>query len=62
MNEIFALSLTATVERLEAEKEKITGVVVTSAKKTFFAGGDLHRLSQATTADAAAGDRRGRRR
>ena len=38
MNEIFVDSLTATVERLEAEKEKINGVVITSAKKTFFAG------------------------
>src|SRR5881398_3304822 len=29
------------VERLVAEKDSIKGVVVTSAKKTFFAGGDL---------------------
>ena len=29
------------VERLVAEKDSITGVVITSAKKTFFAGGDL---------------------
>ena len=28
-------------ERLVAEKDSITGVVITSAKKTFFAGGDL---------------------
>ncbi len=36
-----------TVDRLEAEKDAITGVVLTSAKKTFFAGGDLNDLIQA---------------
>ena len=36
--------MAATIERLEAEKDSITGVVITSAKKTFFAGGDLHDL------------------
>ncbi len=41
MNDLFQSSLKATVERLEAEKDDITGVVLTSAKKTFFAGGDL---------------------
>ncbi len=41
MNNLFMTSLQATVERLEAEKDDITGVVLTSAKKTFFAGGDL---------------------
>ncbi|ALG86292.1 3-hydroxyacyl-CoA dehydrogenase NAD-binding domain-containing protein [Gordonia phthalatica] len=41
MNSLFIDSLAATVDRLEAEKDDITGVVVTSAKKTFFAGGDL---------------------
>ncbi|MFC5288779.1 3-hydroxyacyl-CoA dehydrogenase NAD-binding domain-containing protein [Actinokineospora guangxiensis] len=53
MNDTFRTSLTATVERLEAEKDSITGVVVTSAKKTFFAGGDLKLMSKATRADAA---------
>ena len=37
----------ATVDRLEAERDQLTGVVVTSAKKTFFAGGDLHQLIKA---------------
>ncbi len=41
MNADYAASMAATVERLEAEKDHITGVVITSAKKTFFAGGDL---------------------
>ncbi|WP_072803222.1 3-hydroxyacyl-CoA dehydrogenase NAD-binding domain-containing protein [Rhodococcoides yunnanense] len=41
MNDLYIASMAATVTRLEAEKETITGVVVTSAKKSFFAGGDL---------------------
>src|SRR5918995_1201749 len=43
----------ATVDRLEAEKDSITGVVITSAKKTFFAGGDLNDLKRARKEDAA---------
>lgn len=42
----------ATVARLESEKE-LTGVVFTSAKKTFFAGGDLHGLLKAEAGDEA---------
>jgi 3-hydroxyacyl-CoA dehydrogenase / enoyl-CoA hydratase / 3-hydroxybutyryl-CoA epimerase len=41
MNEHYAESMRNAVERLVAEKDSITGVVITSAKKTFFAGGDL---------------------
>src|SRR5882757_1756947 len=52
MNETFASSLVATVDRLVSEKDSITGVVITSAKKTFFAGGDLHLLMAATSEDA----------
>ncbi|MFD2419301.1 3-hydroxyacyl-CoA dehydrogenase NAD-binding domain-containing protein [Amycolatopsis pigmentata] len=48
MNADFRESLGAIVDRLESEKDSITGVVVTSAKKTFFAGGDLKDLIQAT--------------
>jgi 3-hydroxyacyl-CoA dehydrogenase/enoyl-CoA hydratase/3-hydroxybutyryl-CoA epimerase len=54
MNDTFTTGLAATVERLEAEKDSITGVILTSGKKTFFAGGDLKLLSQATKADATA--------
>ncbi|RKQ91158.1 short chain enoyl-CoA hydratase /3-hydroxyacyl-CoA dehydrogenase [Solirubrobacter pauli] len=53
MNEAYKASMRATVERLEAEKDSITGVVITSAKKTFFAGGDLNDLKQARKEDAA---------
>lgn len=41
MNEHYKESMHNAVERLVAEKDSITGVVITSAKKTFFAGGDL---------------------
>jgi 3-hydroxyacyl-CoA dehydrogenase/enoyl-CoA hydratase/3-hydroxybutyryl-CoA epimerase len=44
MNAAYGESMKATVERLEAERDDITGVVITSAKSTFFAGGDLHDL------------------
>ncbi len=54
MNAEFGASLTATVDRLEAERERITGVIVTSAKKTFFAGGDLETLVRLTPAEAEA--------
>jgi 3-hydroxyacyl-CoA dehydrogenase/enoyl-CoA hydratase/3-hydroxybutyryl-CoA epimerase len=54
MNATFQSSFAQTVQRLLAEKDSITGVVLTSGKKTFFAGGDLGLLSQATPADAPA--------
>ncbi|MDX8153347.1 3-hydroxyacyl-CoA dehydrogenase NAD-binding domain-containing protein [Patulibacter brassicae] len=47
MNADFMASLRETVDRLEARKDQITGVVVSSAKKTFFAGGDLNDLRAA---------------
>ncbi len=46
MNDLYKKSMTETVDRLEAEKDDITGVVLTSAKKTFFAGGDLKNMMQ----------------
>ncbi|MBF6298181.1 enoyl-CoA hydratase/isomerase family protein [Nocardia amamiensis] len=54
MNELYKKSMTATVERLEAEKDNITGVVITSAKKTFFAGGDLKNMMKVGPNDAQA--------
>ncbi|HYO03820.1 MAG TPA: 3-hydroxyacyl-CoA dehydrogenase NAD-binding domain-containing protein [Mycobacterium sp.] len=41
MNEHYQQSMEKAVERLVAEVDSVTGVVITSAKKTFFAGGDL---------------------
>jgi len=51
LNDTFVNSLAATLDRLEAEKDDIAGVIVTSAKKTFFAGADLNLIIQATEAD-----------
>jgi 3-hydroxyacyl-CoA dehydrogenase/enoyl-CoA hydratase/3-hydroxybutyryl-CoA epimerase len=52
MNAAYQASMAAAVERLEAERDDIAGVIVTSAKKTFFAGGDLNDLRKATKDDA----------
>ncbi|MCT9090194.1 3-hydroxyacyl-CoA dehydrogenase NAD-binding domain-containing protein [Streptomyces sp. ASQP_92] len=41
MNQAFKDSIAAIAERAEAEKDSIRGIIYTSAKKTFFAGGDL---------------------
>jgi len=43
MNQEYRDSMKPTVERLQAE-EGLTGVVFASAKKVFFAGGNLHEL------------------
>src|SRR6202020_3080086 len=48
MNRAYAESMARTVDRLEAEKDEITGVIITSAKKTFFAGADLNDLRAVT--------------
>jgi 3-hydroxyacyl-CoA dehydrogenase/enoyl-CoA hydratase/3-hydroxybutyryl-CoA epimerase len=53
MNATYRDSMGATVDRLEAERDSITGVVITSAKNTFFAGGDLRELVQVDDAHAA---------
>ncbi|MGW3470504.1 3-hydroxyacyl-CoA dehydrogenase NAD-binding domain-containing protein [Saccharopolyspora sp. NPDC000995] len=52
MNERYQRSMAETVQRLEDERDNITGVVLTSAKNTFFAGGDLRELVQARPGDA----------
>ncbi len=54
MNAQYREAMAQTIERLEAEKDAIAGVIITSAKKTFFAGGDLNELIQVTKADAPA--------
>jgi 3-hydroxyacyl-CoA dehydrogenase/enoyl-CoA hydratase/3-hydroxybutyryl-CoA epimerase len=48
MNEHYKESMHKAVERLVAEKDSVTGVVITSAKKTFFAGGDLTAIIKIT--------------
>ncbi|RQO55215.1 3-hydroxyacyl-CoA dehydrogenase NAD-binding domain-containing protein [Pseudomonas sp. KBW05] len=52
MNGVYREAMAATVERLEAEKDALAGVVITSAKKTFFAGGDLNELIKVDKAHA----------
>jgi 3-hydroxyacyl-CoA dehydrogenase/enoyl-CoA hydratase/3-hydroxybutyryl-CoA epimerase len=53
MNNAYRESMHAAVDRLYAEKDSIAGVIVTSAKDTFFAGGDLRLLSQVDDDNAA---------
>ncbi|MGW0600394.1 3-hydroxyacyl-CoA dehydrogenase NAD-binding domain-containing protein [Streptomyces sp. NPDC002776] len=48
MNQAFRGSLAQVTDRLEAEQDTIRGVIITSAKKTFFAGGDLRDLIRVT--------------
>ncbi|MDB1089765.1 3-hydroxyacyl-CoA dehydrogenase NAD-binding domain-containing protein [Streptomyces sp. ACA25] len=48
MNAAFRSSLEAVADRLEEERDSVRGVIVTSAKKTFFAGGDLNNLIRLT--------------
>ncbi|MEU3192435.1 3-hydroxyacyl-CoA dehydrogenase NAD-binding domain-containing protein [Streptomyces sp. NPDC006992] len=52
MNAAFQTSLTAVADRLEAERDSVRGVIMTSAKKTFFAGGDLRLLIRARPENA----------
>lgn len=60
MNGRYLRSMDEALQRIAAERDNITGVVITSAKKTFFAGGDLRDLIRARpenaeqTADTAA--------
>ncbi|MCW3039051.1 MAG: 3-hydroxyacyl-CoA dehydrogenase NAD-binding protein [Solirubrobacterales bacterium] len=53
MNAAYIASMGATVDRLEAEKDDIAGVIIVSAKSTFFAGGDLNDLKQVKPENAA---------
>jgi 3-hydroxyacyl-CoA dehydrogenase/enoyl-CoA hydratase/3-hydroxybutyryl-CoA epimerase len=56
MNQDYSDSMAAAVDRLVQQiaddPESVKGVIVSSAKKTFFAGGDLKLMTQATPADA----------
>ncbi|MGW1001786.1 3-hydroxyacyl-CoA dehydrogenase NAD-binding domain-containing protein [Streptomyces sp. NPDC002520] len=52
MNQAFRASITAVAARAEAEKDSIRGIIYTSAKKTFFAGGDLKDMIKAGPEDA----------
>ncbi|SNY45902.1 3-hydroxyacyl-CoA dehydrogenase NAD-binding domain-containing protein [Paractinoplanes atraurantiacus] len=54
MNQRYVDAMSAALDRLEAERDQVTGVIVTSAKSTFFAGGDLPSMIQARREDAPA--------
>jgi 3-hydroxyacyl-CoA dehydrogenase / enoyl-CoA hydratase / 3-hydroxybutyryl-CoA epimerase len=54
MNDAYRRSMAAVIDRLERERESVTGVILTSAKGTFFAGGNLTDLASATEADRPA--------
>jgi 3-hydroxyacyl-CoA dehydrogenase/enoyl-CoA hydratase/3-hydroxybutyryl-CoA epimerase len=53
MNHAFQESMGWAMDRLEAERESVTGVIVSSAKSTFFAGGDLNDLVDVHPGDEA---------
>lgn len=53
MNEAFLAALDTVLDRLEAERADITGVIITSAKQTWFAGGDLDMLGSIGADQAA---------
>ena len=46
--------IAAAVEQLAAQKDQLKGVILASAKKTFFAGADLKSVMRLTGADAPA--------
>ncbi|MEW2633663.1 3-hydroxyacyl-CoA dehydrogenase NAD-binding domain-containing protein [Streptomyces sp. NPDC048389] len=52
MNQAFKASIAAVADRVEAEQDSIRGIIFTSAKKTFFAGGDLKEMIKAGPDDA----------
>ncbi len=53
LNAAFQADLGNAIDRLEAERDGLKGVIITSGKSTFFAGGDLRALI-AVTPDTAA--------
>ena len=51
MTQAWTNALTEAVDRILADKDKITGVILASAKKTFFAGAELKDVLKLTEAD-----------
>ncbi|HLV77188.1 MAG TPA: 3-hydroxyacyl-CoA dehydrogenase NAD-binding domain-containing protein [Marinobacter sp.] len=52
MNTEFRQALTATVNRIKGDLPGLKGIIFASAKKTFFAGGDLKELHKVTRTQA----------
>ncbi|WP_166269347.1 3-hydroxyacyl-CoA dehydrogenase NAD-binding domain-containing protein [Marinobacter caseinilyticus] len=53
MNGDFRTALSETAQKIKTDIDVLSGIIITSAKKTFFAGGDLNELYSVTRADAA---------
>ena len=51
MTEAWIRALHDTLDRLEAERDSYDGVIIASAKKTFFAGAELKEVLKFTPAD-----------
>lgn len=52
MNAAFRDALSETAAKVKGDLDNIRGVIIASAKKTFFAGGDLKELHKVTRDDA----------
>lgn len=55
MNDAFTAMLDEILARLEADKDAITGVILTSGKSTFVAGGDVAKILELRAQGAEAG-------
>jgi 3-hydroxyacyl-CoA dehydrogenase/enoyl-CoA hydratase/3-hydroxybutyryl-CoA epimerase len=53
MNADYRAAMKNVVDKLEQNKDKIAGVILTSAKSTFFAGGDLNEIIKIDQKNAA---------
>ncbi len=51
MNSNFLEGLNELIDRLESERDEISGVIITSGKETFFAGGDLTEIIDVDESD-----------
>ena len=51
MNGNFLAGFAEAIDRLESEIEEIAGVIITSGKDSFFAGGDLEEIMAVDSAD-----------
>jgi len=54
MNAVFREALNETASKVQGDLDNLRGIIITSAKKTFFAGGDLKEIHQVTRGDAQA--------
>jgi 3-hydroxyacyl-CoA dehydrogenase / enoyl-CoA hydratase / 3-hydroxybutyryl-CoA epimerase len=51
LNKAFGESFKATIARLQQEKDSIKGIIIESAKETFFAGADIDEMFKETSAE-----------